>query len=218
MVQRQESASLLSAQTIFPSHYSITIWICTLLLEIFLDFLSSIRLKFPRHHNIPTSIRPCFDFRHHPPDFALQTFLSAAAVSQRDLCTLASSLPISFDAVATSLQCKIIMFSAILKLLIFQLTHTALSRETWILIASSVVTNQARGQRTRNEHNVFPKVLEQDSQHSTWTDREEQLHWVLAKCGTLPPFHCSNIFKNPIPEEIRGWNWWGSASKRKTLI
>lgn len=118
MPPRWESASLLSLQTIFPSHLSIIIWICTLLLEIFFGFLSSTILKFPRHHNIPTLIRPCFDFRHYPPDFALQTFLSAAAISQRDLSTPASSLPVSFDAVATSLQGKIIMFSAILKLLI----------------------------------------------------------------------------------------------------
>lgn len=75
-------------------------------------------LIFPQHHNIPTLIRPCFDFSCYPPDFALRTFLSAAAVSQRDRSTPASSLPDSFDEVATGLQCKTILFSATLRLLI----------------------------------------------------------------------------------------------------
>lgn len=92
----------------------------------FFGFLSSAILEFPWHCNIPTLIRPCFDFRLYPPDFALQTFLSAAAVSQRDLHTPAPILPLSFDVVATSLQCKITIFSAIPKLL-FSTKHIELT-------------------------------------------------------------------------------------------
>lgn len=143
-----EPALFFHHEPFFSSHWSITIWICILLLEIFFSPLSStilLYLIFPQHHNIPTLIRPCFDFNCYPPDFALRTFLSAAAASQRDRSTPASSLPDSFDELATGLQCKTIMFSATFQLLISaKLTCTASSDGLPASSCTCIASNKIR--------------------------------------------------------------------------
>lgn len=116
-----EPAPLLSSQTFFFSATEVSPFesvYCFWRSSLALCHLLYLYLIFPQHHNIPTLIRPCFDFSCYPPDFALRTFLSAAAVSRRDRSTPASSLPDSFDEVATGLQCKTRRFSATLRLLI----------------------------------------------------------------------------------------------------